>query len=160
MIKPEHYPIRDRILGLARKFGIADIKKGGALAKRLGVHNSVIKRLLENHSLPGLDNLKKICDQAQVSADYLLFGPKALPQTGEHQEFTYDARQPAPADTELIAGVAAQVQAYLYERNLKFGPNRIGKIIGLGYEQCVIDKIKPQELNIKALVVLTSLVQG
>jgi transcriptional regulator with XRE-family HTH domain len=160
MIKPEHYPIRDRILGLARKLGIEDVKKGGSLASRLGVHNSVIKRLLENRSLPGIDNLKKICDNAQTSADYLLFGRDPLPHTGEFQEFTYDARQPAPADTELISGVAAQVQEYLFEHNLKFGPQRVGKIIGLGYEQCVIDKIKPQELNLKALVVLTSLVNG
>ena len=160
MIKSDHYPIRDRILGLARKFGIEDIKKGGSLASRLGVHNSVIKRLLENRSLPGIDNLKKICDNARTSADYLLFGSETLLQTGEHQESTYDARQPAPADTELIAEVAAQVHQYLYEHNLKIGSHRLGKIIGLGYEQCVIDKTKPIELNIKALLVLTALVKG
>lgn len=160
MIKPDQSPIRDRILGLAQKFGIEDIKKGGGLAKQLGVHNSVIKRLLERRSLPGIDNLKKICDSAQVSADYLLFGRQPFLQTAEYQELTYDARQPAPADTELIAGVAAQVHQYLCLHNLKIGSQRLGKIIGLGYEQCVIDKIKPEELNIKALLVLTALVKG
>jgi|WetSurMetagenome_2_1015567.scaffolds.fasta_scaffold227163_2 hypothetical protein len=160
MIKPAHYPIRDRIFGLARKFGIEDIKKGGSLASRLGGHNSLIKRLLENRSLPGIDNLKKICDNAHTTADYLLFGREPLLQTAEHQESIYDSRQPAPADIELISGVAAQVHQYLYDHNLKIGANRLGKIIGLGYEQCVIDKNKPNELNIKALLVLTALVKG
>jgi len=160
MIKPENFPIRERILKLAEKFGIKDIKKGGALARKLGVHNSVIKRLIEYESLPTIDNLIKISENAGISTDYLIFGGEYQLHIGEHRDISYDARQPAPIDTELIAAVATQVQQYLDKHRLKIGPKRFGKLISLSYEQCVTDKIKPESLEIKSLLLLTAMIEG
>ena len=119
MIKKEHLPIRDRILGLADKMNVHDLKKGGRLARALGVHNSVIKRLLDNQSLPGAENLKKICEHAQVSADYILFGRESAPHASEFQEGLYDARLPAPMDIGLLARVLATVHDTLKAEKLR-----------------------------------------
>jgi len=154
-IEPEFMPVRNRILGLARKFGIQDIKKGGALATALGVHNALIKRLIDKTSFPGLKNLIRICKQAEVSSDYLLFGKEAPLSALEDMGVVYESRQPAPVDLELISQVVAAVLKYLQEHRLKLGPRRIGDMISRGYEDCITEKTRPENLPIKEYLVLT-----
>jgi transcriptional regulator with XRE-family HTH domain len=155
MIKTEHLPIRDRILGLADKMGVHDLKRGGRLARSLGVHNSVIKRLLDNQSLPGAENLKKICEHAQVSADYILFGRVSAPQTGEFQEVLYDVRMPAQVDIPLLARALAAVNDTIKAEKLKLDELKTSRLAGLVYEHCSKEKEKPDIVLVKRYLLLT-----
>jgi hypothetical protein len=106
-----------------------------------------------------MDTAVKIARQFHKSLDWLIFGHGPL-VLQEFQEGAYESRQPLPVDTENIARVSSVVQTYLSGHRLRIGPKRFGKIIALGYEQCVTDNFKPEELDVKALMVLTALVEG
>jgi hypothetical protein len=148
MIKPEYQEVRSRILQLMWRLGILDLKKGGSLARALGVHNSVIKRLIENKSLPALENLTRICKTTGVSADFILFG-KEPPTTSEMELTTYDSCQPAPIDTALISEVVTEAQNYLDKHRLKISPERMGKWIAMLYEHRITEKMKLGEDTLK-----------
>jgi len=126
MIKPEHQNIRERILSLAARFKIADLKKGGKLARALGVHNSVIKRLIENQSLPALDNLNKICEKAGVSADWVLTGREPEPKT------EIQVLEPRL----LFSGLPQDLPPEVRGLNYRSIP-RVAGFIGAGYEGAV-----------------------
>jgi hypothetical protein len=147
MIKPEYQEVRERILALMWRLGISDLKKGGGLARALGVHNSVIKRLIENKSLPALENLTRICKTTGVSADFILFGDK--PSTTSEMKLT-DSLQPAPIDTSLISKVVTEAQNYLDKNRLKISPERLGKWVAMLYEYCVTEKKELDEDALKA----------
>ncbi|MBW2135650.1 MAG: S24 family peptidase [Deltaproteobacteria bacterium] len=72
-IKNELIPVRNRIWKLVEELAGG---KPGTFAKKANVHNSVIENVRDNVSLPVVENLIKICNFANVSADYILFGKK------------------------------------------------------------------------------------
>jgi len=148
--------IKDRILNLAKKFGIQEVKRGGRLAKKLGVSNSVIYRLMDEISLPGLENLTKICRAAQVNADYLLFGQEPQFLYGRPgDEVFYEARAPAPADLDLMADCVSEIVHYLQERRLKISARRLGQVVRKLYEHCITEDEKPGPELVKAYLRLT-----
>lgn len=107
---------------------------------------------------PTPDSLMKIAQAFNVPLDYLInpaYDKKHLPDLREYRPETYDAR-PHLVDVELIAGVVAEIVRCLREYRLRIGDKRLGRIIALGYEQCAVDRIKPEELDVKALLVLTA----
>lgn len=139
----------------------AGIKTWREFEERIGMRGA-IHRWKTGKDVPRPDSLLKIKRAFNVLIDHLLDSeaPGQLPlQTFEHQPLSYDARPPASSDTYLIAAVVAAVDQFLDHHRLKVGSKRLGKIISLGYEKCVIDKIKAVELNIKALLVLTALIE-
>lgn len=155
MIKSEHIPIRDRILGLTLKLGIDDLKRGGRLARALGVHNSVIKRLLDKQSLPGAENLIKICENAGVSADYILFGRQSPPQTGEIQEINYDIRPSAPVDIRLLSQILVAINDTLEAQKVHLDALKKSRLVGLIYDHCSKEKEKPGILLVQRYLLLT-----
>jgi hypothetical protein len=155
-IKNELLPIRDRILR-----ALADLpenrRKPDRQPKAKGVHNSTIKRLVEETALPAAENMMKICKVTGLPADYFYFGTKPAPSDmilSEMPDF-YDARLPAPVDVELIAQVVIHVENFLDQNRLKISGQRKGKLISMIYEYCATEKEKPTPEIIKAYLRLT-----
>lgn len=147
-----------QISKIMEDIGLRPEKDDRKFDRMMGFKNQLYRWRTQRTKKVTLENAMLIANKFDKSLDWLIFGKEPL-QSYEHRPILYDARQPAPADSDLIAKVSAAVQQHLNAVGLKIGPNRLGKTISLGYEQCVSDKIRPQELNVKALLVLTALVE-
>jgi hypothetical protein len=149
-------PIRDRIL-LAIEELPANQNRGERQPKAPGLHNTVIKRLIDRVSLPTTKNMIKICQATGLSADYFYFGD-SIENTrhyGSEMVQPYQSQSPAPVDTELIAEIVVIAEKYLEECRLKISKERKGILVALLYEYRITEKTPITPDVIKAILPLT-----
>ncbi len=145
---PQILEVRRRVLDLKNKFDIFELKRGGRLAKKLGVHNSVITRLIDHISFPTIENIITICKNAEVSADYLLFGREQM----RLEEFTsenYIARPLAPIEADLLHRVNLLVEEILTKEKKKLSPEQKSRLITRIYNDCAEDRSQPDDIMVK-----------
>ena len=153
-------PIRDRILGAIEELP-GNRERGKKQPKAKGLHNTVIKRLIDRDSLPNTKNMIKICQATGLSADYFYFGNQAknTRYLGSEMIQPYQPQSPAPVDTEIITQVVIMAEKYLEDHRLKISKERKGILIALLYEYRVTEKEEITPEIIKANLRLTHLVQ-
>jgi transcriptional regulator with XRE-family HTH domain len=152
-------PVCDRILRAIEELP-ANQNRGKKQPKASGVHNTVIKRLIEAESLPSAKNMIKICQATGLSADYFYFGDSAENTRHYGSEMTqpYQSQSPAPVDTDLITQVVIAAEKYLEDHRLKISKERKGVLISLLYEYRVTEKDEITPDIIKANLRLSHLV--
>lgn len=139
-----------RLLQIMEEQGIQEQQEFNQI---VGVKRA-ITRWKNGETVPKLHSLLKIKERFRKSLDWLIHGEETIIGLAEYSD-SYDSRAPAPTDLDLMAEVAQTIITYLDQHRLKINPRRLGKLIALGYEQCIVDKIKPQSLNIRALLPLS-----
>jgi hypothetical protein len=151
-------PIRDRIVRAIEELP-ENQNRGKKQPKARGLHNTVIKRLIDQESLPNTKNMIKICQATGLSADYFYFGDLAenTRHYGSEMAQPYQSQAPAPVDTELITQVVIIVEKYLEDHRLKISKERKGALISLLYEYRVTEKDEITPDVIKANLRLTHL---
>lgn len=149
-------PIRDRILRAIEELP-ENQQRGNFQPKAKGVHNTVIKRLIDRDSLPTTKNMMKICQATGLSADYFYFGDTAVNTRyhGAEMEQPYQSQPPPPVDTEIIAQVVIIAEKYLEDHRLKISKERKGALISLLYEHRVTEKEAVTPEVVKAYLRLT-----
>lgn len=145
----EQKEIKARILGLKERFGIKDLKRGGRLAKKLGIHNSVITRLLDETSFPTFKNLKLICKNAGVSADWLLFGDSWETKAAEQQAEDYLAPTYSEGDLKALAQITLDTDNFLKNSRLHISPERKYYWLQLNFEYWFTNRERPDERVLK-----------
>ncbi len=105
------------------------------------------------------DSIMFIADKYNKSLDWLVYAKEPILGSAEMPGERYESQQAAPVDLILISQVAAVVQKYLDRLRLKIGPNRLGQIISMGYEQCITDQIIPASIDVKQHLDLTRLIK-
>lgn len=135
--------IRKRILDLKERFGIEDLKRGGRLAKKLGVHNSVITRLIDLKSFPTIENIITICQNAGISSDYLLFGKKLQPSLQEFCSEHYEGRPLESLETVLLFEVIETVDEVVINQRQKLSVRQTARLVALVYEHCRRKRERP-----------------
>jgi plasmid maintenance system antidote protein VapI len=146
---PEKKEIKERILALKDKFGIKNLRRGGRLAKKLEVHASVITRLIDEISLPTFENLKSICKNAGVSADWLIFGDAWELKTSERKAEDYLAPTYSEGDLQALAQITLEADNFLKNSRLQISPERKYYWLQLNYEYWFTNREKPNETVLK-----------
>jgi hypothetical protein len=149
-------PVRDRILRAIEELP-ENQNLRGKQPKASGLHNTVIKRLINRETLPTTKNMIKICQATGLSADYFYFGDAAENTRHYSSELTepYQPLYPAPTDTELITQMVVIAEKYLEHHRLKISKERKGVWIALLFEYRVTEKDEITPDVLKATLRLT-----
>jgi hypothetical protein len=126
-----------------------------AFDTQLGVKNKLYRWRRGDVKGLEIDTLLLISETFGKSLDWLVFGKEPVGILQEMVPPAYDARQPAPVDVDLIAEVVDKTEDWLNRSRLQISPRRKGVLVSMIYENCVVEKVRPDDDIIKAYYLLS-----
>jgi len=149
----------DIFLGQIKKIMIEEgLTKGVEFDRAAGIKNKVARWFNVKYRANSveIDTLLSIAKRFDKSLDWLVFGQELAPKDRVAETAsTYDARQPAPVDIELIAEVVDKVEDWLNRARLQISTRRTGVLVSMVFEHCVVEKVHPDDDIIKPYYILS-----
>jgi transcriptional regulator with XRE-family HTH domain len=121
----------------------------------LGVSKATISKYESGIAIPSSEILRKIASIGNKGIDWLLRGDWHLkPQASEHPQYA-DDRGRAPLDVALLSEVLTEIKKFIVDKGLKLLPQREARLVGLIYDQCQKDRVKPDRNLVERFLWIT-----